>query len=344
MVAPAARALLGALASGVLPAPLHAPLLYSLARAATTRRAPPPKPAPSSQASPSPPPPPPYVPPRVLLAAAAEACGTQMAAYSAEHLCTVFTSLAALDDALQLQVGNSGDQGSAAATVAVSGLGTTVAAGGAGPEEGGSVALLSGAWLDRFFDYAIPSQCPVPLLPGLATAVAAVAARQAAVAAADSASQEGDGVSSPSTPAPSEWLRRLEAAAGAGAESLGSRDAAVLLSALGRLGVRPAGATVERFLDLALTRSQREEEQRRGRQLQQLQGLQQAPVGVEAAGMAGLLAAVHSSLGFAPSAAWAGASRPLLMPVVARIADPRSRDAILAALDAASASTATAVL
>ena len=65
LVAPAARALLGALASGTLPSPLHAPLLYSLARAATTRRAPPPKPvtaAPASQAAPSPPPPPPSQP------------------------------------------------------------------------------------------------------------------------------------------------------------------------------------------------------------------------------------------------------------------------------------------
>jgi hypothetical protein len=202
-----------------------------------------------------------------------------MAAYSVEHLCTVFTSLVALDQACSME-------------------GILPAAATHAPS-----SLFTSAWLDRFYDYAVPSQCPSELLPGLTTALATAMA-QSASAAEESAGEEQDGGSAPPGPPPSSWLRRLEAAACDGAEAMSSREAAVLLSAFGRLRFRPEGATVQRLLDLSLSRAQREAAAATAAASQKQQRGASGAGGAEAAGMAGLLAAANSSLGFVPTSAW----------------------------------------
>ena len=223
-----------------------------------------------------------------------------------EHLFTVFTSLVALDQASSKREEARGNDAPAAS--------------------GAPSVLLTAAWMDQFYDYASPSQCPTVLLPGLATALAtAMASSISAAAAAKAAEEEEAPTGGPSTRPPSSWLRRLEAAMREGADELSSRDAAMLLSAFGRLGFRPEETSVQKLLDLSLARAQREAAMRKRKQDQAAAAARQGQpeglpaetatssttggavggVGAEAAGMAGLLAAANSSLGFVPTAAWA---------------------------------------
>ena len=123
-----------------------------------------------------------------------------------------------------------------------------------------------------------------------------------------------------------------------------SRESAALISAFGRLGpaARPGSETLQRLLDVALSRAQREAASASRAAAAKAAGSSsdggqeaagQIPVGVEAAGVAGLLAAAGSSLGFQPSVPWCEEARPLLAPVVARIVDPAARLRLMAALD-----------
>ena len=306
--------LIEALTRGALTSSLHAPLLYALARASSKKPLPPPRPPsdPSDPPSTSTPADVPsslrgYAPSRSSLASAVSSCQQHMAAYSVEHLCTVFTSLVALDQASSKREEARGNDASAAS--------------------GAPSVLLTAAWMDQFYDYASPSQCPTVLLPGLATALATAMTLSSSAAAATRAAEgeEEAPAGGPSARPPSSWLRRLEAAMCEGANELSSRDAAMLLSAFGRLGFRPEETSVQKLLDLSLARAQREVAMRKRKQDQAAAAARQGQpeglsaekatssttggaaggVGVEAAGMAGLLAAANSSLGFVPTAAWA---------------------------------------
>ena len=121
-----------------------------------------------------------------------------------------------------------------------------------------------------------------------------------------------------------------------------SRESAALISAFGRLGpsARPGSETVQRLMDVALSRAQREAASATSRAAATAAGsigspetAGKTPAGVEAAGVAGLLAAAGSSLGFQPSVQWCEEARPLLAPVMARITDPVARRRLMAALD-----------
>lgn len=173
-------------------------------------------------------------------------------------------------------------------------------------------ATLPATWLERFFDYAVPSQCATALLPGAAMAVCAACSVEQ--------DDEQDG---PPLPDPVPWLRRMEAAVAAAPEALTCRDAALLFAACARQGYRLSTALVQELLELALTRAQHEHEQ----QQQQLQG-----PGPEAAGAVGLLVAANTSLGYTPSQSWADRAWDALMPVIGRVKDPRLRQALDMAL------------
>ncbi|KAG1667362.1 hypothetical protein FOA52_001422 [Chlamydomonas sp. UWO 241] len=245
-----------------------------------------------------------YTPDADRLSAAVEASGGCLARYSPEHACTVFTSLVALR------------------------------------------APLPPSWLDALYAYVPPASVPPRLLPGLA---------MAAARAGEAGGRQPPGA----------WLKGLQGAAAAAADQLGSRDAAMLLSSLSRAGCRPDAAFVEALLALALARARDEGAaaaaaaavaaaaarakegagatgpQRAG--APQPAAQKQAQAGPEAAGMAGLLVAAHATLGYVPPPQWCDEAAPHLLRVLPRIADPRGRAAIQAALDATASARPSSV-
>ncbi|GAX77068.1 hypothetical protein CEUSTIGMA_g4514.t1 [Chlamydomonas eustigma] len=332
-------ALTSALKQGIIPPSLHAPMLYALARAAAKQAAAQPSKS-SSSSTPDtsrPQQTAAYRPSAQLLSAAVSATSSAMANYNTEYLVTVFTSLIALTSSAPLP------SSSTATSSSSSSMTTDQDPSSSSSPHSAETSILSdcssamlmesSTWMERFFDFAIPSRCPPELLPGLVLALANAYEEAALVpGAAAGASRKP----------PQAWMQRLEGAVEESADRLGSRDAAVLLSSFSRLQVRPSANLVQTFLDSALRRVQAEQaamskRQQNKDQQQGAGGRTQAAAaapGPEAAGLAGLLAAAYTNLRYTPPGAWNESARPLLGAVIAKIKDPSSRNAVTTALGA----------
>ncbi|GAX85515.1 hypothetical protein CEUSTIGMA_g12931.t1, partial [Chlamydomonas eustigma] len=331
-------ALTSALKQGIIPPSLHAPMLYALARAAAKQAAAQPSKSSNSstpdasrpqQAAA-------YRPSAQLLSAAVSATSSAMANYNTEYLVTVFTSLIALTSSAPLPSSSTTSSSSSSMTTDQdpSSSSSPHSAETSILSDCSSAMLIeSSTWMERFFDFAIPSRCPPELLPGLVLALANAYEEAALVpGAAAGASRKP----------PQAWMQRLEGAVEESADRLGSRDAAVLLSSFSRLQVRPSANLVQTFLDSALRRVQAEQAAMSKRQQSKDQqqgagGRAQAAAaapGPEAAGLAGLLAAAYTNLRYTPPGAWSESARPLLGAVIAKIKDPSSRNAVTTALGA----------